>query len=333
MKAFVTGGGGFLGQYIVEQLLAQGAQVTVFARGAYPELEKMGVRLVRGDVSNEAAVLQACVDQDIIYHVASKAGYWGDYDDFYRTNVLGTENILKACRAHGIDKLVYTSTPSVVASGHSRQGVDETVPYPETYASHYPHTKSIAEKKVIAANGPDLRTVSLRPHIIFGPRDTQIIPRLVERGRSGQLVQVGDGTNKVDLTYVEDAARAHLLAAEALADPDSPVAGSVYFISQDDPQNLWAFVNRLFERLGIPPVKRNIPLGVARTLGGVLEWTHRALNRPGEPRLTRFLADEMATDHYYDISRAKRELGYQPQYTMDEAIDKTVAYFEQHLDP
>lgn len=330
MKALVTGGGGFLGRYIVEQLIAQGDEVTIFARGSYPEVEAAGATVVRGDLVDFTAVNRACANQEIVYHVASKAGYWGKWDDFYSTNVTGTENVIKACRENGINKLVYTSTPSVVAGQHARQGVDETAPYPETYASYYPHTKSIAEKMVRKANSPELRTVSLRPHIIFGPRDTQIIPRLVERGRTGKLIQVGDGSNKVDLTYVEDAARAHLLAAKALEDPNSPVAGSVYFISQDDPQNLWGFVNMLFERLGIPTIKRKLPAGVARTLGSVIETVYRTFNLKGEPRLTRFLAEEMATDHYYNISKAKNELGYQPQFTMDEAVDLTVAYFNSH---
>lgn len=327
MKTLVTGGGGFLGRYIVEQLLARGDEVAVFARGNYPELEEIGVTLIRGDLQDAAAVSNACAGREAVFHVAAKAGYWGAWDDYLRPNVLGTQNILNACRQQGVPKLIYTSTPSVVAGGHHRAGGDESLPYPAHFESPYAHTKAIAEQLVRRANGADLLTVSLRPHIVFGPRDTQIIPRLVARARQGKLIRVGDGRNRIDATYVEDAARAHLLAADALT-PDSPLAGSAYFISQDEPVNLWDFVNEIFARLDIPPVRRGVSLAVARAIGGALEATHRALRLKGEPRLTRFLANELALDHYYDISAAKRDFGYRPQFSMAEAVERTVAHFK-----
>jgi len=331
MKALVTGGGGFLGRYIVEQLLARGDEVTVFARGAYPELGGLGVHLVRGDIQDADAIAEACAGMDVVFHVAAKAGLWGPWEDFYSVNVVGTENVIAACHKHGVPKLINTSSPSVIFDGQPQEGVDESVPYPEAYESFYPQTKALAEQKVAEANGRDgLLTVSLRPHLIFGPRDRHLLPALLARARAGTLPQVGDGTNKVDLTYVEDAAWAHLLAADALA-PGAPVAGSTYFISQDDPVVLWPWIRDLLQTLDLPGPKLRVPLSLARATGALLESTHRALHLKSEPRITRFLASELAQSHYYDISRAKYDLGYQPRFTMDEALDKTLAYFRRVL--
>jgi nucleoside-diphosphate-sugar epimerase len=327
MNVLVTGGGGFLGRYIAEQLIERGDEVTVFSRGHYPALEAIGARTVRGDLQDKEAIGKACKGMDAVYHVAAKSDYWGRWEDFYQPNVIGTQNIIAACQLQQVGRLIYTSTPSVVATNQPRAGKNETLPYPESFESYYPHTKAIAEKLVVEANSSALLTVSLRPHIIFGPRDTQIIPRLINRARQRKLIRIGDGANKIDATFVEDAARAHLLAADRLS-PGSPVAGSVYFISQDEPINLWDFVNEIMTRLDIPPVTRSLSLPLARRLGSFMEFSYRTFPLKGEPRLTRFLANELALDHYYDISKAKRELGYRPQYAMVEAIDLTVEYFK-----
>lgn len=328
MKALVTGGGGFLGRHIVEQLLNRGDEVTVFARGAYPALEQIGANLIRGDLQDAGAVRGACTGMDAVFHVAAKAGYWGAWNSFYGPNVIGTQNIIAACRKQNVPKLIYTSSPSVVFNGRPHLGADESLPYPEQYENYYSHTKALGEQLVTQANGADLLTVSLRPHIIWGPGDTQILPRLVARAKAGKLIQVGDGTNKVDATYVEDAARAHLLAADALA-PGSAVAGSIYFISQDAPVNLWNFVNELLVRLNVPPVRRRISLPVARAIGAVLEFAYRTFRLKGEPRLTRFLASELAMSHYYDISRAKEDFDYRPQVSIEEGLRRTVEYFRE----
>jgi 2-alkyl-3-oxoalkanoate reductase len=326
--ALVTGGGGFLGRYIVEQLLARGDRVTVFARGDYPELAALDAQLIRGDLRDRQTVIAACRGIDVVYHVAAKAGLWGRWEDFYQVNVLGTENVIAACRANGVAKLVYTSSPSVIFDGSDQAGVDERVPYPERYESPYPETKALGEQRAIAANGGGLLTASLRPHLIFGPRDNHLLPSLIERARQGRVPQVGDGTNKVDLTYVEDAARAHLLAADGLV-PGSPVVGSVYFISQDDPVVLWPWIGEFLARLDLPPIKLRIPLGLARGAGAVMAGLYRALKLRGEPPLTPFLASELAQDHYYDVSAAKRDFGYQPRHTMAEATERTLQWLRE----
>lgn len=331
MRALVTGGGGFLGRYVVEQLLSRRDEVTSFSRGAYPELEAMGVRLVRGDLSDGSAVEAACAGIDVVYHVASMAGYWGPWEAFYEANVVGTRNVIAACHANAVPRLVYTSTPSVVFGGKAHEGADESLPYPDRYENNYSRSKAIAEREVMGANGQDgLLTVSLRPHLIIGPRDRHLLPRVIARIGTGRVPQIGDGTNRVDLTYVEDAARAHLLAADALAS-GTPAAGSVYFITQGEPVNAWDWIDRLLRALGRRTVRYQVSLGAARAACGLLEAAYRALLLPGEPPVTRFLANELAESHYYDISRARRDLGYAPQFTMEEATQRTIAYFRETL--
>jgi nucleoside-diphosphate-sugar epimerase len=326
MRALVTGGGGFLGRYVVEQLLARGDEVTTLTRGTYPELEAMGVQPVHGDLQDEAAVEAACEGMDAVFHVASKTGYWGPWNEFYGANVVGTQTLIAACQRQGVPRLVYTSTPSVVFDNQPQEGCDESLPYPERYENHYSHTKAIAERAVIAANGQQgLLTVSLRPHLVIGPRDRHIMPRLLARARKGKLPQVGDGNNLVDLTYVEDAARAHLLAADALT-PGSPAAGSVYFITQGEPVNVWQWISELLTALEMPPLRMRVPLWMALGASIALEGVYRALSLKGEPFLTRFLANEVAMSHYYDISRAKRDLGFKPQIDMQEATRRAVEY-------
>lgn len=333
MQALVTGGGGFLGRYLVEQLLARGDAATVFARGAYPELSALGATVIRGDLRDADAVTRACAGMDVVFHVAAKAGMWGAWDDFYGVNVVGTQNVIAACRRCGTPKLVNTSSPSVIFDGKPQEGVDETYPYPAHYESPYPHTKAIAEQAVSAAHGPDLLTVSLRPHLIIGPRDNHLIPSLLARARTGLLPQVGPGTNKVDLTDVTDAARAQLLAADALA-PGSPVdgppgQGRVYFISQDEPVQLWPWIRSLLRDLGLPEPRLRVSLAAARASAAVLEATHRALRFLGEPRLTRFIASELAQSHYYSIVRARQDFGYAPQLTMTEVRVKLVDWLKR----
>lgn len=332
MKALVTGGGGFLGRYIVEQLRDRGNTVTIFARGAYPDLAVSGVRVVRGDLRDADAVAAACRGMDVVFHVAAKAGMWGPWDEFYGVNVVGTQNIIAACVKQGVHKLVNTSSPSVIFDGTAQEGINEDYAYPEQYESHYPHTKALAEQAVAAAHSAALLTVSLRPHLIIGPRDNHLIPTLLARARSGKLPQVGAGTNRVDLTDVEDAARAHWLAADAL-EPGSPLDGAlgngrIYFISQDEPVVLWPWIRELLTRLDIPGPKLQLSLPVARFAGGVLEQVHKMLSLKGEPRITRFIASELAQSHYYDISRAKRDFAYQPQFTMAQAREKLVAWLK-----
>lgn len=324
MKVLVTGGGGFLGRYMVELLVARGDEVRVLCRGAYPFLDELGVEVHRGDVADPATARRACEGRDLVFHVAAKAGFWGPYDGYFQANVVGSRNIVAGCKAAGVEKLVYTSTPSVVVGRQDLRGVDESCPVPDHHDSPYGATKAIAEREVLAAHGDDLLVAAIRPHLIFGPRDNHIVPRLVDRARAGKLVMVGDGTNQVTVNYVENVAAGHLQLADALA-PDAPCAGKVYFVGQPEPVNLWDFVNRILEGFGIPRLERRLPLGVASTLGLGMELGYRILGLSGEPRMTRWLAHELATDHWFDCSAATRDWGYEAAVSTDEGLARLFA--------
>jgi 2-alkyl-3-oxoalkanoate reductase len=319
MKALVTGGGGFLGGAIVRMLRERGDQVRSFSRSNYPALAALGVEQVQGDLGDRAAVSAAANGCGIVFHVAAKAGVWGSYADFHRANVTGTANVLEACRANGIRKLVYTSSPSVVFDGSDVEGGDESLPYPSSYEAHYPRTKALAEQMVLAADSPRLATVSLRPHLIWGPGDNHLVPRILARGRAGRLRRIGERPNLVDTVYVDNAARAHLLAADRL-EPGIPPAGRAYFISNGQPIPLWAMVNRILAAADIPPVTRSISPGLAYTAGCICEALWGLLRLPGEPPVTRFVAHELASAHWFDISAARRDLGYRPEVSIDDGL-------------
>jgi nucleoside-diphosphate-sugar epimerase len=199
------------------------------------------------------------------------------------------------------------------------EGGDESLPYPLRYEAHYPKTKALAEKLVLAANSPQLATVALRPHLIWGPGDNHLVPRILARGRAGKLRRIGDRPNRVDTVYVDNAARAHLLAAERLA-PGSPPAGRAYFISNGQPLPLWEMVNRILAAADIPPVTRSISPKLAYTIGCICESLWCLLRLPGEPPMTRFVAHELSSAHWFDISAARRDLGYQPDVSIDEGL-------------
>jgi len=320
MKALVTGGGGFLGLAIVRALRKRGLEVRSFSRHSHDALKALGVEQLRGDIADPAAVAAAVQGCDIVYHVAAKPGIWGNYEDYHQPNVAGTQNVIDACRALGVRRLVYTSSPSVVFDGRDMAGVDESAPYPAHYEAHYPRTKALAERLVRAANNAQLATVSLRPHLVWGPGDNHLLPRLAARAKAGQLARIGSRGKLIDTVYVDNAADAHLLAADRLA-PGSPVAGKVYFISQGEPVPTWEMVNRLLEAAGAPPVTRSVPVWLALGLAWCFETAHRVTGNPGEPRLTRFVVRELSTSHWFDISAARRDLGYAPRISIAEGLE------------
>jgi len=324
----VTGGRGFLGGAIVRMLLDQGESVRSLARHHCAQLEAAGVEQLVGDLSDLTLVERAVNGCELVYHVAAKAGVWGNYQDFYSANVIGTQNVINACRTHEVTRLVYTSSPSVVFDGSDMEGVDESVPYPQHFHASYPQTKAQAEQLVLAANGDQLATVALRPHLIWGPGDNHLVPRILERGRSGQLRRIGTGDNLIDAVYIDNAASAHLQAAELLA-IGSPVAGKVYFIANNEPVPLWDLVNQILAAGNLPPVTRTISPQFAYLAGALLEAIYKNLRLTGEPRMTRFVARELATAHWFDLSAARRDFGYQPQVRIKEGMERLQRWLQQ----
>jgi 2-alkyl-3-oxoalkanoate reductase len=350
-SALVTGGTGFLGRHIVEKLLAAGRPVSVLARTPAPDLEARGVRFIRASLDDAEAVRAACRGIDTIFHVAAKVGVWGRYDDFFRANVLGTRALLAGAREHGVTCFVHTSTPSVVYNGRALANADESLPLTTSCPSPYPLTKAIAEREVLAANSATLRTVALRPHLIWGVGDPHLVPRILARARSGRLRIIGSGDNRIDMVHVQNAADAHLLAESALkkchllgdtssvfrseapnpkchpkGDTSAP-AGRAYFITNGEPVVLWDWVNALLTALGEPPVTRHVSLRTASAIGAVCEAAWRVLPLAGEPPMTRFIAAELAKDHWFSLDAARRDLGYVPRITMAAGTAELV----QHL--
>ncbi|MCG3128185.1 MAG: 2-alkyl-3-oxoalkanoate reductase [Phycisphaerae bacterium] len=324
MRALITGGGGFLGRAIAERLLAGGHELRSLSRGDYPELRAMGVETRRADLADADAVRSAASGCDVVFHVAARAGLWGPYASYYDANVRGTEHVIDACRAAGVPRLVYTSSPSVVFNGSDLENADELLPYPDEYLAHYPRTKAVAERLVLRAADARLRTVALRPHLIWGPRDNHLVPRIL--ARAARLRRIGRADKLVDSTYVDNAAEAHVLAAEALDRKPEVVSGRAYFISQGDPRPVWWLINAILSAGGKPPVRRTIHPRLARWLARGCELACGLLRLRGEPPLTRFLVEELTTAHWFDLSAARRDLGYEPRVSIDEGLDRLAAW-------
>ena len=324
MKLLVTGGGGFLGQALCRALRAQGHEVASFSRSRHPALDALGVHQLQGDLADRDAVLGAFARGfDAVLHNAAKAGTWGSRRSYFDANVTGTRNVIAACRAHGIGRLVHTSTPSVVHRAvHPVEGASaDDVPYGEGVKAHYAATKIIAEREVLAANDAALATVALRPRLIWGPGDTQILPKLVARAHSGRLRLVGNGDNLVDTTYIDNAAQAHVQALEHLH-PGAACAGRAYFISNGEPWPLRDVLNGLLRAAGAPEVRKTIPFRAAYGLGALCEGLWTALPLQGEPPMTRFLAEQLSTAHWYSMAPATRDFGYVPTVSMVEGLER-----------
>lgn len=326
MKILVTGGGGFLGQALCRGLVERGHHVVSFNRGHYPALAALGVGQIQGDLADAHAVHHAAAGMDAIFHNAAKAGAWGSFKSYHLANVVGTQNVLDACRVHGIGRLVYTSTPSVThrATHPVEGGTADSVPYGEGFKAPYATTKLIAEKAVLAANGAELATVALRPRLIWGPGDQQILPRLVDRARTGRLRIVGDGSNRVDTTYIDNAAQAHFDAFDHLA-PGAACAGKAYFISNGEPKPMAELLNALLDAAGAPRVDKRLSFKAAYRIGAVCETLWTLLPLKGEPPMTRFLAEQLSTSHWYDMAPARRDFGYVPRVSFNEGITRLKA--------
>jgi nucleoside-diphosphate-sugar epimerase len=327
MEVLVTGGGGFVGRYIVERLLERGYRVRSLGRSPQPTLAEMGVDVRCADLKEAAPVREAVAGVDAVFHVAAKAGVWGSWESYFEANVLGTRNVVAACQAHGVARLVYTSTPSVVFNRNHFRGEGNELPYGKDWLCHYAHTKAIAEEEALAANSDRLKVVALRPHLIFGPGDPHLLPRVIESVLAGRLKIVGGGLNRVDVSYVKDVASAHLCAFDALEAGKG--AGKAYFISQGEPVQIWPWLNGILENLGHPPLKKKIPLPLAYAAGALAEMVWKLSSKTGEPPITRFVAVELAKDHFFDLSAARRELGFSPGYSMEDALRETVDDLKQ----
>ncbi|MCD4741513.1 MAG: NAD-dependent epimerase/dehydratase family protein [Desulfobacteraceae bacterium] len=325
-KVLVTGGGGFLGKAIVKKLLKKGCSVKSFSRNNYSDLDKLGVDQIQGDLRNLNQVKDACNNCDIVFHVAAKPGLWGTWDEFFGVNVTGTKNIITACKQHKISRLIYTSSPSVIFNGKDMEGVDENTPYPEKFEGYYSETKAMAEKIVVKETAYDLKTIILRPPFIFGPEDNHIMPSIIERAK--KLKKIGKVDDLVDFIYIDNAADAHILAAEKLKS-NSSLSGNIYFISQDHPVSKWDMADQYLAFAGLPSIKGRVSGSTAYYVGAVFELIYRIFRIKNAPPITRFAAKEAATSHWFNISKAKKELGYVPKVSIEEGLEKLKKWFEK----
>ncbi len=318
MKVLVTGGGGFLGSHICKQLRFRGHDVVSIARNRYPALDQIGVRQVLGDISAFDPMLNATKGCDAVIHTAARAGIWGSLADYSTTNIGGTVSVLGACDMNGVRKMVYTSSPSVVHSGADIENGNESLPYAAEFKAHYPATKAAAERLVLQANGPNLATVALRPHLIWGPGDNHLLPRLVQRARAGKLRFIGP-SKKIDTVYIDNAVQAHMDALDQL-EVGAACAGKAYFISQGQPIALDEMVNKLLKAVGLPAEQRRVSIRMATAAGFLYEQWYRLTNNRNEPPMTRFLAEQLSSAHWFNIGAARRDLGYQPKVTLAEGM-------------
>ncbi len=325
--ALVTGGGGFVGRKIVDMLLEKGLQVKVIGRNEYADLAAKGVECLRGDICDEAFVKAGLAGVDTVFHTAALAGVWGKWSDYYRINVAGTENVIKGCKSQSVKRLVYTSTPSVVFNRQDIQGGDESLPYATEFLCNYAKSKVMAEKAVLEALDKNLSGCAIRPHLIYGPNDPHLLPRLVSRGKANKLKIVGSGMNRVDISYVDNVAHLHILAAEDLCSRRRS-NGKVYFIGDEKPVNLWKWINELFERLGIQKIEKKVSEKTAYKLGSFLETLYTVAKSKKEPPMTRFVAEQLAKSHYFSHERAKNDLGYKPIVTDEQAMENVIRWLQ-----
>jgi len=326
VRILVTGGGGFLGQAVVRLLLEAGHSVSVINRRSYPDLEKLGVDCFCGDVGDSEAVLQAADGSEAIIHVAARAGPGLYFDDFYNANVLGTKHVLEACRVHGIGYLVHTSSPSVVHSGGDLENADERQPYPDHFTAPYPETKAEAERLVLRADGEVLSTCALRPHLIWGPGDNQLLPRLVEKARAGRL-RLPAPDKLIDTTYIDNAARAHVQALDELMG-QGRCRGKAYFISNGQPLPVREILSRLLTAAGVKPAMGTVNPRVAMAAAVVVEGIWRMLGKRSDPPVSRFVVEHLSTAHWYNLAAARRDLGYEAHVSIEAGLERLRAAWQ-----
>lgn len=320
-RVLVTGYGGFLGGAVVRALLSAGYRVRGLARKSYPALAQAGVETVSGDISDRRAVQAAVAGCDAIVHTAALAGVWGAWEDYYRVNTLGTENLIAAATGTDCRTMVFCSSPSVTFAAADQSGIDESVPYPQRWLSPYPQTKALAEQAVLsAAQAGTLWACALRPHLIWGRDDPHLMPRVVARARAGKLRRVGTGTNRIDIVHVENAAHAHVLALERLLARDAAVNGQAFFITDGMPIECWQWIRRILTAADVPVPTKSLSYAAAYRLGGLLELVYRAARIRSEPPMTRFVAAQLALEHFFSIDKARQLLGYQPVQDLDRRL-------------
>lgn len=325
MRVLVTGAGSLLLGGVAQALVARGDDVVCLQRRA---IDLSGAQVVQGDVRDAAAMAAAAQGCDAIVHGAARVGVVGSWADFHSVNVDGTANVVRAAAECGVSRLVHVSTPSVAHDGHSLVGEGATPAVTGRRGAFYAESKAVAEGLALAANGPDLAVVAVRPHLVWGPGDTQLVGRIVQRAAAGRLAVVGSGSALIDSTYIDNAISAHLAALDA-AVPGAACAGRAYVVANGEPRTVAELLEGICRAAGVAYAPRHVPLRVALRVGAVVERVWPRL-RDDEPPITRFLAEQLGTAHWFDPRPARDDLGWVPQVSIEEGFQRLHTWFVQH---
>jgi 2-alkyl-3-oxoalkanoate reductase len=327
MRVLVTGGRSLLLGSIAGQLAGRGDEVVCMQRTA-ADVDATAITQVLGDVRDASAVRAAMAGCDAVVHGAGRVGIVGSWEDFRSVNVDGTTNVLAAARDVGVQRVVHVSTPSVAHAGQSLVGEGATPAVTGRRGAFYAESKALAEQYALAANGTDLAVVAVRPHLVWGPGDTQLVGRIVERARAGRLAIVGDGNALIDSTYVDNAVGAHIAALDAVQ-PGAACAGRAYVIANGEPRTVRELLAGICAAAGVPFAPRQVPFRAARGLGAVAERVWPRLRPDDEPPITRFLAEQLGTAHWFDPRPARDDLDWRPQVSLDEGFARLREWFDQ----
>jgi nucleoside-diphosphate-sugar epimerase len=325
VRVLVTGASGMLGRVTATGLLERGDEVTVLQRRP----SGLPCREVLGDVADPAAVGRAARGQDAVLHLAAKVDVTGPWAEYAAANIDGTRTVVDACRAADVGRLVHVSSPSVAHAGTALAGVGAGPADPFRARGHYSRSKAVAEVDALAADSPSLAVLVVRPHLVWGPGDTQLVERVVERARGGRLPVVGSGAALIDTTYVDNAAAALLAAVDACG----PVHGEALVVSNGQPRPVAEVLGRLCRAAGVRGPRGRVPYPVAYGVGAAVEGFWTATRRRSTPPLTRFLAEQLATAHWFDQRRTRAALGWRPHLTLDEGFARLGAWYGARPDP
>ncbi len=327
MKILVTGASSLIGIGVTSALVERGDSVVTFQRTSPVGGAHESVRSVSGDVRAREALAGAASGCDAVIHLAAKVGVVGAWDEYRAVNVGGTANVIEAARANGMSRMVHVSSPSVAHGGAAIIGAAADPPVLGRRHAHYAESKAMAENLAVAASGDDLGVVVVRPHLVWGPGDTQLVGRIVERARSGRLALVNGGRALVDTTYIDNAVDALVAALDAVS-PTAPCAGRAYVIANGEPRPIRDLVAGICGAAGVPFAPRDVPLRVATRVGAIVERVWPLLRRSDEPPLTAFLAEQLGTAHWFDSSPAAIDLGWRPTVSIDDGLARLSAWYD-----
>jgi nucleoside-diphosphate-sugar epimerase len=319
MRVLVTGASGMLGRATATALVERGDEVTVLQRRS----AGLPCREVLGDVADPAVVARAVDGQDAVLHLAAKVDVTGRWAEYVQANVEGTRTVVAACRQAGVRRLVHVSSPSVAHGGAALVGVGAGPADPDRARGHYSRSKAVAEREALAADSPALAVLAVRPHLVWGPGDTQLVARIVERARAGRLPVIGSGAALIDTTYVDNAADALVAAVDACG----RVHGEALVVSNGEPRPVAEVISRLCRSAGVAGPRRRVPFPVAWAAGAAVEAVWTATQRRDTPPLTRFLAEQLATAHWFDQRRTRAALGWSPRVGLEEGFARLAAAY------